>query len=582
MAAAAAALYAGSLDYELVGLDDHTLVLEDLEYNSKVENLSAAFGHNFFDKYYRPLHRVSFIWDARRGGAEVAVYHRTNLALHALGSLLVFAALLALGEPRPVAGVLALGFAVHPLFASVVSWIPGRDNALVTIFLLGSFISLIRSLDAGRAAARIGWLALHLLAFAGGLFTKEMAVVLPAIAVVYLALCRDEPLVSPRNAVLAASWLLVGGLWAWMRSRAMAGAAEWESIGLDALLKSAPTVFDLVGRFVAPIHLNAFAHYDPVELAAGAAAWIGLGVFVARQPRVRRGRVGFGIAWFGLLLAPTLVQRTGIYLYGEYRAYWLAFGLLVVLAEVLRALQVDFRRPLALGVAALAIAALAGRSLAYAPVFDGELAFWTHIVESDPESGWGWFHVGRARSRLGEPELAEAAYVRAAEAGFEQVDVFVDLAALRIAGGSWRGAESAALRALEVEPDNPFAHYNLGVARRRDGRFEAAIGAFQRALAPESRKRLEAAEGGGAALLARAYDQLGTCYFAAKRPVDAELAWASAVAADPSHHAPYLKLIDRRLDTGDHAGARAIAVELRRHGGALTQALRRRLKAAGG
>ena len=82
--------------------------------------------------------------------------------------------------------------------------------------------------------------------------------------------------------------------------------------------------------------------------------------------------------------------------------------------------------------------------------------------------------------------------------------------------------------------------------------------------------------------VARAYDQLGTCYFAAKRPVDAELAWASAVAADPTHHAPYLKLIDRRLDTGDRAGARAIAVELRRHGGALTEALRRRLKAAGG
>lgn len=582
VAAAAVALYAGSVDYELVGLDDQALVLRDLEYNSNPENVLACFGHNFFDKYYRPLHRISFIWDAHRGGADLAVYHRTNIALHGLGALLVFTALLALGTARATAFVLGLGFAVHPLLASVVSWIPGRDNALVTILLLGSLVALIRFLDAEDAARRALWLTLHWLGFAAGLFTKEMAAVFPAVALAYLAWYRVEPLATRRNGVLAAGWLAVGGAWALLRARAMAGSAEWESIGLDALVRSAPTILDLMGKFVAPIHLSAFAHYDPLELFAGAIAWAALGLFFARSTRVQKGRILFGVAWFGIFLAPTLLQRTGLYAYGEYRAYWLAFGLLVVLAEVLRALRVDFRRPLPLALAGVVIAGLAARSVAYAPTFDGELAFWSQMVERNPDSGWGWFHVGRARSRQGELESAERAYQRATELRFDQVDVFVDLAALRIERENFDGAEAAALHALAIESDNVLAHYNLGVARLRAGRYEAAIEPLERVVAPELERRLDQRKGGGVRIRARAYDQLGSCYFALQREVDAHQAWHTAIAADPSHHAPYVKLISRRLATGDVAGARRLAAELSRQGGELPDPLRRRLESEPG
>ena len=120
IAGVAALLYAGSVDYALVGLDDQVMVVEDHAYNSDSANLVGAFGDNFFDKYYRPLHRVTFILDALRGGTDVSTYHVTNLVLHAVGSVLVFVGLRVLGYASALAGVLGLVFAVHPIFASVV------------------------------------------------------------------------------------------------------------------------------------------------------------------------------------------------------------------------------------------------------------------------------------------------------------------------------------------------------------------------------------------------------------------------------------------------------------------------------
>ena len=576
IAGVAVLLYAGSVDYALVGLDDQVMVVEDHAYNSDSANLVGAFGDNFFDKYYRPLHRITFVLDALRGGVEVSTYHETNLILHAVGSVLVFVALRALGYASALAGVLGLVFAVHPIFASVVAWIPGRDNALVTALILGAFASLIARQESVRAGSRAGWTALHLTLFAAALFTKEMAAVFPAVAIAYLVLCRDERLVSIRNATLVAGWAgaLVG--WLVLRSRAMRGTPEWESVGLDALTTSFPVPLAVLGKFVAPIGLSAFSTLDAVSVVAGLLAVAAL-LAAAWSRRVRRGHLVFGACWFLFFLAPTLIQRTGLYDYGEYRAYWVGFGVLVVLAELLRGFQVEFRRPVAMALAGLVIVGLGGRALAYAPVFDGDLNFWSHLVAADPESGWGWFHVGRAHSDRDGDEAAEQAFARAEAVGFPRVDLYVDWSALLLGLERFEEAEAAAARGLEIDAANPYANFNLRLARMHTRRCAEAIPAFEAALEPTRRELLASVPGGPDVFLARAYHHLGGCHRVGGRAQAAALAWESALEADPNRFATYLRLVRLRIERGDLDAARTLAAELRRRGGALTPSLQRKL-----
>jgi tetratricopeptide (TPR) repeat protein len=66
--------------------------------------------------------------------------------------------------------------------------------------------------------------------------------------------------------------------------------------------------------------------------------------------------------------------------------------------------------------------------------------------------------------------------------------------------GSWREAAFRFRKAIEYDPDNPFALNNLGVASENTGRFEEALEAYTQALelAPkndrilENKRRLEA------------------------------------------------------------------------------------------
>jgi tetratricopeptide (TPR) repeat protein len=186
--------------------------------------------------------------------------------------------------------------------------------------------------------------------------------------------------------------------------------------------------------------------------------------------------------------------------------------------------------------------------------------------------------VGRAHSDRDEDEAAEAAFVRADAVGFPRVDLFVDWSALLLRLERFDAAEAAASRGLEIDPANPYANFNLGLARLNTGRCTEAIPAFESALAPTRRELLASVPGGPERFLARAYHHLGGCYRLAGRLDPADAAWVSALAADPERLATYLRLVRLRVERGDLDGARRLAAEFSRRGGVVPPGLRRKLE----
>lgn len=189
------------------------------------ENAWASSGVS--EPLYRPLLLVSITLDARLHGDWVAGYHLTNIALHALATMLVYGFLLQVlrcgnGAPRTdslVALLCALIFAVHPVHAEVVNSIFNRSEMLAAIGGLAGLIWLLRLL---RHKPIMAW-AGFFFAYSIALFCRETAVLLPAIAAILVwSLTRGDSLVKLRR-ILPVVWLIVPlSVYLLMRASALA------------------------------------------------------------------------------------------------------------------------------------------------------------------------------------------------------------------------------------------------------------------------------------------------------------------------------------------------------------------------
>lgn len=152
-----------------VGGDDHRLVLNHVLVNHPSWEHAIELFRIVHRDLYQPLPLLSFSaefavagwFDLFAGGVDAGAwfFHLTNIWMHALNAVLVWALMRRLNEGTDAAkaNALALGvallFAVHPLQVEVVAWINGRMMLMSTMFALAALLALSAWLD----KRRIGW-----------------------------------------------------------------------------------------------------------------------------------------------------------------------------------------------------------------------------------------------------------------------------------------------------------------------------------------------------------------------------------------------------------------------------------------
>ena len=118
-------VYAQTLSYETVNFDDRTIIEEVLADISGAGEIFKSFSHSYAN-FYRPLQNFTFVIDRELSGDSFIGYHLTNLVLHCLTVCSVILMLRILGSGDKKSFFAGLLFAVHPLFARAVVWIPSR------------------------------------------------------------------------------------------------------------------------------------------------------------------------------------------------------------------------------------------------------------------------------------------------------------------------------------------------------------------------------------------------------------------------------------------------------------------------
>ncbi len=160
--------------------DDRGLIIGNANYLSDWNNIFAAFVNPLFGDipYYRPLITAWFITDYHLWGANPFGFHYTNLIVHTANALLVYLFIVLLFKEATLAFFTSLLFTAHPVQSESVAWISGRNDMLLTLFVL---ISTILYLQRNRLKGVKGVFAYsgYHVSYACALLTKENGVVLP-------------------------------------------------------------------------------------------------------------------------------------------------------------------------------------------------------------------------------------------------------------------------------------------------------------------------------------------------------------------------------------------------------------------
>ncbi len=487
VAGVAAAVHARSVGFGFVGLDDTDLVTDDQPFLTRPWAAVRAFGRSYMGvvdaghAYYRPVVTATLALDARWSGAQAGGYHATNVALHATVAVLVWALLRRVGAGARAALAAALVFAVHPVLAPAVAWIPGRNDTLLALFALGAWLAYLR-----RA-----WLA-HLVLFALALLTKETAVVLPVLWAAHAVLL--EPRLATRRVlsgsavawgVLLAGRLVLGG--AAVAAGAGVGARPEtlaSALGVTAQALAAP--WDVVGGLLAGAG-KLLLYVRPTVLAAAVdvPVWPGvlaLGTVVllaARVPGVRLRVLTLGAVALALPLLPPLLLTGTLVL--DDRLYLPAVGAVLVIAELVRAVGPGRDAILAYG--GVAIAVLSMLTLGFEGAYRDRRAFAREAVAGSPRCALAHLCLARSEQQDGRDDAAATEYRAALSLDPAAEVAHNNLAVLAMRHARWTEAEEELRREIAVSPRFAKAWSNLAIVLRRQGRRGDACEAARQALA---------------------------------------------------------------------------------------------------
>lgn len=460
----------------------------------------------------RPLVNLSAAVNYHFGQEDPAGYRLVNMALHAASAMLLFCLLgrtLKLKHfdrlrpadqsdrvAAPLAFVVALVWAVHPLQTEAVCYLTQRTELMMGLFYLATLYCSLRYWQGVSGLSRAAWLVLSVAACAAGMASKEVMVSAPLVVLLF-----ERTFVSHSfRRAFRESWPLYVGLcltWillAYLVADAPRSRSAGFHLGVSAMtwwLTQAKVLVIYLRLAFWPWPLSIHYHISYVTSVAEAlpslmlVGLLGVGTFAALW---RGWAVGFLGACFFAILAPTSIIPIISEVAAERRMY-LPLAVIVVLVVVggcwlLAKLpsRADAGRPTILRrwsaavmivFVALAVV-LAAVSHHRLTVYGTEVALWQDALSQYPDSEVAHLCLAMALSDAGESDEAEKHFLEAIR--IEPLNIYHRVKYAQMLKAHGKGAEAIAqFREVVLRrPDYPGAHYDLAVLLKERGQLEEA------------------------------------------------------------------------------------------------------------
>jgi len=583
--------YSKITSYRLVFFDDADLIEKYTKIIADKQPVTICFQNLFGDQYYRPVLGLSFFIDATLYGADPKGYYISNILFHALAILLIFLLFIKLKIPDNFSFLASLLLAVHPILTPAVAWISGRNDPLLLIFSVLAFIFFLDLINSEKQLKRNLFLLLHGLSLLIAIFTKESAIVLPLLFLLYLFLFRSDFLKSIKITLPVVIWLLGAGIYLYARHFTNATVEGQEIFGLKAFVLNLPSVFAIFGKIFLPWKMNGSAHFENFSVFSGIIIMLALTfISILRRKEMNLKYVLFYFAWFLGLLLPTLLIKleNPHFDYMEHRSYPIIFAVVLIIYEILKSYKVDFKKTSVIVISSILIVVFFVKTNIYCETFSDRKTFQQSVIEMYPENYTGYYNLGKAYSDENNYRLAMLNYTTAIQKNPNDKNVYIYLGNLYIKNNEISKAENALRQAEKIDSADIFVTWNLGRVYLLKNDTAKALAYYESALKHKNSNPVWLGELAinfltfgnypkAIIYFNRAiemnpselsnYINLGVSYFYNHQPDKAEETWKKASEVFPSAFQPHVNLVELYLKTNNTEQAKIHAKEAVRLGG---------------
>jgi protein O-mannosyl-transferase len=436
---------------------------------------------------YMPVTWISYLADRQFFGPEPAAYHRTNILLHLLNTLLLYLILRRLTGSLWRPALVAALFAVHPLHVESVAWVAERKDVLSGFFFL---LTIRLYIGYGYRPTVIRYL-ISLLCFMLALLSKPMVVTLPVVLILIVVWKAPRP--RPMRRLLAEKipFLFVAlglALTTYLLVQTRATGAP-DPIPLGERLGQAVVFYTLyLGKMFWPTNLSVSyppegLHFQWAQILFSTLVLTALTV-MGWLTRKQFRRPWLGWLWYLVTLLPVAgIIQGGMQLMSDRYFYLPSIGLFV--AVVFLAARVAHAHPWLHRVipvlAILAVMMAAIGSYRQTRVWQNSETLFAHALEINPDDYLSHMNLGVVLNEAGRPGEALPHLRRAVELRPNALHSF-SLANTLSHLGRYDEAVPCYRDALRFEMEFPKAHNNLGIALAKTGVWDRAGEEFQLAV----------------------------------------------------------------------------------------------------
>jgi tetratricopeptide (TPR) repeat protein/uncharacterized protein YhhL (DUF1145 family) len=402
--------------HHFINYDDGQFVFENAAVKGGLSGSSVAWALTSTSIGWYPLTWLSHMLDVQLWGLDAGRLLLTNVLLHAMSVLLLFAALRKLTGSTWRSAIVAALFAIHPMHVESVAWVSERKDVLSTLFAMLALLAYARRGESWRRQLLVA------AAIAASLMAKQMYVTLP-----FLLLLLDVwPLgrlrldsSAPRQIIpllrekSLAFLLAIGGcIVAVIGQRNLSAVQSTDVLPLSYRIENALLAY---GRYLAkcfwptdlavPYPLQRELPTTSILLAAGLLVLITVAAVATRK---RAPYLLVGWLWFIGTLVPVIgLVQIGAQSMADRYSYFPFIGLFIAavwgLADVASMLRLPRAVPAAIATIVIALFAFAAfRQTAY---WRSSEALFTHTIGVTPPNPLAEYSLGQAL-QLTAPDAA--------------------------------------------------------------------------------------------------------------------------------------------------------------------------------
>jgi tetratricopeptide (TPR) repeat protein len=499
-------IYYKSVGFEFVVIDDKLIIKNNFDIIENIKNIDIVFQRDAFlsktgNSFYRPIQTVSFMFDAMISKENPWMYHLSSIIIHILTAVSLYFFLKFLDFKGITAFLFSLLFAVHPLFASDVSWVTARGDLLIGLYGIWLFISFGKYFITDKSI----YFILHSLIFILAVFTKETIILFPVLLVFYYIFIlrasikgaeSNQQIISKENRSRLAgrkinkypkngqagkikykklfpyfiSWIAIFLLYFFIRSKVMHLKLTEEIFGIIPFIQNLPVIPTVIGKFFIPIHLSTMPVYETSFTIIGTILLMAIVFTVIKYSKEKKWLVLLGFMWFLLLTFPPMFYRIEqadyIITYFEHRTYLPLIGLIIILSTIFQNNIIKISINLFTALSIIVFLVLIFLAYEHCNDYKDSITFFNSTLKYNPNNVLAYTNLGLIYTDMQKYNDAALAYDKAIEI-CSYPSAYFNRGTLEKMRGNDSLAEKDYIQTITLDPTFMKAYFGLAQEREQ-------------------------------------------------------------------------------------------------------------------